>query len=185
MEEFISSHNPNANNSTFIFKFHFEQHIKDQHNVSLTTQPPPPSSQTEGGICKFFLKGTCFRGSSCPYRHGRPEKSVVCKHWLRGLCKKGDLCEFLHEYNLKKMPECWFFSKYGECANPDCFYLHVDPTQRQKECLWYARGFCKHGPNCRNRHVRAVACAMYLTGFCPEGLQCDLAHPKYELPTLQ
>jgi hypothetical protein len=42
---------------------------------------------------------------------------VVCKHWLRGLCKKGDNCEFLHEYNLRKMPECWFYSKYGECNN--------------------------------------------------------------------
>jgi hypothetical protein len=23
-----------------------------------------------------------------------------------GLCKKGDACEFLHEYNIRKMPEC-------------------------------------------------------------------------------
>jgi hypothetical protein len=39
------------------------------------------------------------------YKNGRPA-SVVCKHWLKGLCKKGDACEFLHEYNIRKMPEC-------------------------------------------------------------------------------
>lgn len=47
---------------------------------------------------------------------------------------------------MKKMPECWFYSKYGECCNGDeCMYLHIDPESKQKECPWYARGFCKHG----------------------------------------
>lgn len=50
----------------------------------------------------------------CPFRHISGEKTVVCKHWLRGLCKKGDQCEFLHEYDMTKMPECYFYSKFGE-----------------------------------------------------------------------
>ena len=50
----------------------------------------------------------------CPFRHISGEKTVVCKHWLRGLCKKGDQCEFLHEYDMTKMPECYFYSKVGE-----------------------------------------------------------------------
>jgi cleavage and polyadenylation specificity factor subunit 4 len=37
----------------------------------------------------------------------------VCDNRLRNLCKKGEDCEFLHKYNLKKMPVCFFFSKYG------------------------------------------------------------------------
>ena len=78
--------------------------------------------------------------------------SVVCKHWLRGLCKKGDDCEFLHEYDMAKMPECYFFSKFGRCENRDCQYLHIDPNSKVKECPWYARGFCKHGPNCKSRN---------------------------------
>jgi hypothetical protein len=45
----------------------------------------------------------------------------ICKHWLRGLCKKGDNCEFLHEYDLSKMPECYFYSKFG---NKTLFYLN-------------------------------------------------------------
>lgn len=54
-------------------------------------------------------------GLMCPFRHAHGEKSVVCKHWLRGLCKKGDHCEFLHEYDVTKMPECYFYSKFGAC----------------------------------------------------------------------
>ena len=75
--------------------------------------------ETGDNICRFFLKGHCSKGNNCQFRHVRtdPSKAVVCKHWLRGLCKKGDNCEFLHEYNLRKMPECWFYSKYGECNN--------------------------------------------------------------------
>lgn len=105
---------------------------------------------------------------------------------------------------MKKMPECWFYSKYGECCNGDeCMYLHIDPESKQKECPWYARGFCKHGkwflcklkheklitettlgPNCRHKHVRKMVCQNYLTGFCPEGPNCPNGHPKYELPTM-
>lgn len=25
----------------------------------------------------------------------------------------------MHEYHLRKMPECWFFAKYGFCSNGD------------------------------------------------------------------
>ncbi|KAK9761659.1 RNA-binding component of cleavage and polyadenylation factor [Basidiobolus ranarum] len=82
------------------------------------------------------------------------------------------------------MPECWFYSKFNECSNGDeCIYLHIDPESKIKECPWYARGFCKHGPNCRHKHVRMVACQLYLSGFCPQGPNCPNGHPKYELPT--
>lgn len=151
-------------------KFDFEDYVKEKLGIGLK------SAQT----CKYFLRGMCPDGANCIYKHGKNEKAVVCKHWLRGLCKKGDACEFLHEYNLKKMPECWFFSKYGECSNPECQYLHIDPTSKGKECLWYSRGFCKHGPTCRNRHIRKVICKLYLTGFCPYGPLCEEAHPKHD-----
>jgi len=135
-----------------------------------------------GEICKFFLKGSCTKGNMCPFKHTKGDRAVVCKHWLRGLCKKGDACEFLHEYDLSKMPECYFYSKFGECSNPECLYLHINPEDKVKECAWYARGFCKHGNRCRHKHVKRVACASYLLGFCPDGPHCKFGHPKYELP---
>jgi cleavage and polyadenylation specificity factor subunit 4 len=86
-------------------------------------------------LCPDFVStGSCPKGALCPLRHVQPSPlnfqppppipqnahgRTVCKHWLRGLCKKGTTCEFMHEYHLRKMPECWFFAKYGFCSNGD------------------------------------------------------------------
>ena len=116
-------------------------------------------------ICRLFLTSTgCPLGPlHCPLRHTTPSVqnfqppkqlpthprererlATVCKHWLRGLCKKGDACEFLHEYNLRRMPECWWYAKYGYCsAGDECLYAH--PKERRVECPDYNRGFCKLG----------------------------------------
>ena len=71
---------------------------------------------TESGsaICTFYLSSMCSKGAACPFRHVKGDRTIVCKHWLRGLCKKGDDCEFLHEYDMSKMPECYFYSKFGK-----------------------------------------------------------------------
>lgn len=65
-------------------------------------------------VCQFYPRGTCSKGASCPFRHVRGDRTIVCKHWLRGLCKKGDQCEFLHEYDMTKMPECYFYSRFSK-----------------------------------------------------------------------
>lgn len=152
----------------------FERFVKERLGVDLD------GTASANEICRLFLRGTCPRGAACPQRHSfainpanRSERSVVCKHWLRGLCKKGDLCEYLHQYDLKRMPECWFFTKYGECSNPECLYLHVDPNSKSRQCQWYARGHCRHGAECKNKHVRNTACPQYLSGFCPFGPDCQ------------
>eukprot|EP00467_Chlorarachnion_reptans_P017115 CAMPEP_0114513824 /NCGR_PEP_ID=MMETSP0109-20121206/15802_1 /TAXON_ID=29199 /ORGANISM="Chlorarachnion reptans, Strain CCCM449" /LENGTH=184 /DNA_ID=CAMNT_0001693775 /DNA_START=165 /DNA_END=719 /DNA_ORIENTATION=+ len=106
---------------------------------------------------------------------------MVCKHWLRGLCKKADKCNYLHEYDMSKMQQCTFFLDEGECTNPDCNFLHLRPEDRKKDCPWYDRGFCQHGPKCRNRHRRRAACPDYLAGFCLKGPECPYGHPKYQL----
>lgn len=163
----------------------FEAFLKDELGLTLDI-----SKQRKAGICKYFLRGQCPLGNQCQYRHYRSEVNVVCKHWLRGLCKKGESCEFLHEYNLRKMPECYFWSQYGECSNPECLYLHIDPKARVRECLNYSRGFCRVGPLCRYRHVRLVICQRYITGFCPFGANCEFSQyfsfsnkysPKFEM----
>jgi cleavage and polyadenylation specificity factor subunit 4 len=46
----------------------------------------------------------------------------------------------------------------------------------------YFRGFCRHGPRCRHKHVKRDPCLNYLLGFCPNGLDCEFGHPKFELP---
>ncbi|KXJ86910.1 hypothetical protein Micbo1qcDRAFT_168001 [Microdochium bolleyi] len=109
--------------------------------------------------------------------------SLVCKHWLRALCKKGEHCEFLHEYNLRKMPECNFFVRNGYCSNGDeCLYLHIDPQSKLPPCPWYERGFCPLGPECSKKHVRRKQiCPYYMAGFCPDGRECkEGAHARWE-----
>ena len=94
----------------------------------------------------------------------RGERTVVCKHWMRHLCKKGDDCEFLHEYEMSKMPVCYFFQRFGECTNKDCQYLHVDAeTLKIRDCAWYDRGFCKHG---RIPSPLSLLCFSLLTEIC-------------------
>ncbi|KAF8464076.1 hypothetical protein BDZ91DRAFT_730685 [Kalaharituber pfeilii] len=138
-------------------------------------------------VCTFFVQGHCPLDNACPDKHTasltfNKAPSLVCKHWLRSLCKKGEQCEFLHEYNLRKMPECNFFVRNGYCSNgEECLYLHIDPESKIPLCPHYEKGFCPLGPNCSKKHVRKQICKYYLCGFCPEGArQCkEGAHPKW------
>jgi cleavage and polyadenylation specificity factor subunit 4 len=141
---------------------------------------------TDDQICRLSLTAAgCPLGPlHCPLRHTSPSPlnfqppkqlpthprererlATVCKHWLRGLCKKGDACEFLHEYNLRRMPECWWFAKYGYCsAGDECLYAH--PKERRVECPDYKRGFCKLG----GLHIPIIFCIHSL------GIQVLTAH---------
>ncbi|XP_076791643.1 putative cleavage and polyadenylation specificity factor subunit 4-like protein [Arvicanthis niloticus] len=114
----------------------------------------------------------------CPFRHEQGEKMVVCKHWLRGLCRRSDYCSFLHQYDVSRMPVCYFHSKFGNCSNKECPFLHLKPVPTLQKCPWYDQGFCKEGPLCKYRHVHQVLCPNYYTGFCPQGPKCQFGHPK-------
>ncbi|XP_047078673.1 zinc finger CCCH domain-containing protein 45-like [Lolium rigidum] len=86
-------------------------------------------------------------------RRGGTVRQTVCRHWLRGLCMKGDSCDFLHQYDLKRMPVCHFFSAFGYCREEDCSYKHIT-EDLPPECSMYNMGFCPNGPFCQHRHVR-------------------------------
>ncbi|KAL0270976.1 UNVERIFIED_CONTAM: hypothetical protein PYX00_008231 [Menopon gallinae] len=161
-------------------KFDIETALEEQYGA--LPLPFPGMDKSIAAVCTFYPKGTCLKGAACPFRHIRGDRTIVCKHWLRGLCKKGDQCEFLHEYDMSKMPECYFYSRFNACHNKECPFLHIDPESKIRDCPWYDRGFCRHGPHCRHRHVRRVLCMNYLAGFCPDGPECKFMHPRFELP---
>jgi len=163
----------------------FDVEVALEHQLGAQPLPFPGMDKTGAAICVYFINGACRLGNQCPFRHVAGEKSVVCKHWLRGLCKKGDQCEFLHEYDLNKMPECYFFSKYNACSNRDCPFRHIDPESKIRDCPWYDRGFCRNGPHCKHRHRRRVLCISYMNGLCPDGPECKFTHPRFELPPLE
>jgi cleavage and polyadenylation specificity factor subunit 4 len=164
-------------------RFDIETALEEQ--IGIQPLPFPGMDKSASAICDFYILNRCTRGQLCPLRHVRGNQMVVCKHWLRGLCKKGDDCEFLHKYDMERMPECYFFIKYGQCSNKECPFLHLNPSDRIKDCPWYDRGFCKHGPHCKNRHVRRVMCVNYMCGFCPDGAKCKSSHPRYEIQMVE
>ena len=163
------------------------EHIVLDIETSLSNQlgaqplPFPGMDKSGAAVCDFYVRSNCSAAAACPFRHIRGDKTIVCKHWLRGLCKKGDQCEFLHEYDMTKMPECYFYSRFNACHNKECPFLHIDPEAKIKDCPWYDRGFCRHGPNCRHRHMRRILCINYLAGFCPSGQSCEKAHPRLDI----
>ncbi|CAD7088470.1 unnamed protein product [Hermetia illucens] len=164
-------------------EFKIERDLNEQFGA--LPLPFPGMDKSTAAVCQFFNArdgSECDKGAACPFRHIRGDRTIVCKHWLRGLCKKGDQCEFLHEYDMTKMPECYFYSRFNACHNKECPFLHIDPESKIKDCPWYDRGFCRHGPHCRHRHVRRVLCNNYLAGFCPDGANCKHMHPRFELP---
>lgn len=163
------------------YTFTFSPFLRTTYGHGLPPNRPP---------CKAYMAGHCPLGAQCPDRHvsqsgssggNTSYNSLVCKHWLRALCKKGESCEFLHEYNLRKMPECNFFVRNGYCSNGDeCLYLHIDPRSKLPPCPHYDRGFCPLGPACSKKHVRRRLCPYYLAGFCPDGRACkEGAHPGW------
>lgn len=169
------------NHSAEPYTFRFSPFLSKAYQVGLPADRP---------VCKAYQTGSCPNGTRCTERHVSDGKSshmpsgglnsLVCKHWLRGLCKKGEHCEFLHEYNLRKMPECNFFMRNGYCSNgEECLYLHVDPMSRLPPCPHYDMGFCPLGPICSKKHVRRKLCLFYVAGFCPDGPDCKQGHPKW------
>uniref|UniRef100_A0A3Q3VWE8 Cleavage and polyadenylation specificity factor subunit 4 n=1 Tax=Mola mola TaxID=94237 RepID=A0A3Q3VWE8_MOLML len=124
----------------------FDLEIAVHQQLGAQPLPFPGMDKSGSAVCEFFMRAACLKGGMCPFRHISGEKTVVCKHWLRGLCKKGDQCEFLHEYDMTKMPECYFYSKFG----PDCRHRHT----RRVICVNYLVGFCPEGKSCKFMHPR-------------------------------
>jgi cleavage and polyadenylation specificity factor subunit 4 len=163
------------------YTFKFSEFLRREYRFGLSPDRP---------VCKAYLQGHCPNGNRCPNKHNvsssynkyvnlvvkhtPPLKltrlSLVCKHWLRGLCKKGETCEFLHEYNLRRMPECSNYARTQTCSNGDnCLHPHIDPKAKRPSCPDYDRGFCPLGPYCALKHnKKEELCRFYLCGFCPE-----------------
>ncbi|KAI9219623.1 hypothetical protein BC828DRAFT_385683 [Blastocladiella britannica] len=152
--------------STEDIALEFDDFVKRDLKIALNYGPGEK-------VCRTWLRNNfCPLGVRCPNKHPRTTGGVVCKHWLRALCQKGDACEYLHEYNMRKMPECRFYKEKGTCPNAECEFRHIDAHSKIRECAWFARGFCKHGSHCLRKHVKKSACLLYLAGFCPYGKTC-------------
>ncbi|KAI4333149.1 hypothetical protein L6164_017990 [Bauhinia variegata] len=49
------------------------------------------------GNCKFFVRGSCWKGEQCEYSHARKDPAVdVCTFYQKGLCAYGSRCRYKH-----------------------------------------------------------------------------------------
>ncbi|CAL9101918.1 unnamed protein product [Musa acuminata var. zebrina] len=57
------------------------------------------SQVTESALCKFFIIGTCNKGTQCCFSHSPQARRPPCRffHTFQG-CRNGDSCFFLHDY---------------------------------------------------------------------------------------
>ena len=105
-------------------------------------------------ICKFYLRGTCTRGSSCPFLHqqsgnnqllSRPPTSrsqSVCKFFLNGNCKRGSSCVFRHELNDDDTISVVTMGSG----------VPIQYSNSQRVCKYFANGYCSRGNSCNFLH---------------------------------
>jgi len=119
--------------------------------------------------------------ANLPQNKRKSFHQTVCKDWIKTHCVDGDHCEYLHQCDIDKMPECFFWHKFGECSSKfECIFRHGMTELVDTPCKFYVRGFCKHGDKCKRKHVaKGTVCLNYLAGFCPDGPNCVLPHPKW------
>ncbi|KAI4323391.1 hypothetical protein L6164_023003 [Bauhinia variegata] len=64
---------------------------------------------SERGNCKFFARGSCWKGEQCEYSHARKDPLVdVCRFYQKGLCAYGSRCRYKH---IKASQEAHQFSE--------------------------------------------------------------------------
>lgn len=61
--------------------------------------------------CAFFARGSCTKGSSCPFSHDEDDVTASnaqllkpCVFFFKGKCSKGDACMFSHETPVRGTP---------------------------------------------------------------------------------
>ncbi|KAF2101980.1 hypothetical protein NA57DRAFT_53921 [Rhizodiscina lignyota] len=57
-----------------------------------TARSPPSAKNTSHVPCKFFRKGECQAGHSCPFSHSLEPALQPCKYFQKGNCKFGMKC---------------------------------------------------------------------------------------------
>ncbi|XP_039160559.1 DExH-box ATP-dependent RNA helicase DExH8-like [Eucalyptus grandis] len=72
--------------------------------LTAVVKEPESSSESRfsvnkwGKLCRYFLEGSCNRGSNCSFSHSFQAKKPTCKFFtsLKG-CRNGDSCSFSHD----------------------------------------------------------------------------------------
>ncbi|CAD6197155.1 unnamed protein product [Caenorhabditis auriculariae] len=56
-----------------------------------------PGSSSTPKVCRYYVSGSCARGSDCRYSHDRSQRDeTVCRFYLSGNCTFGTACRYTH-----------------------------------------------------------------------------------------
>jgi len=58
-------------------------------------EPAATAAPVQWNVCKYFMKGNCFRGVDCMFSHTEVVRPL-CRFHSSGRCHKGSDCEFRH-----------------------------------------------------------------------------------------
>ena len=130
--------------------------------------------------CRFFKSGTCKYGERCRFRHDEtgeeaslhesnfqqarnrglnqpnqaplsdttePATQVSCRFFNLGGCRSGDSCSFRHDVKDKEEISCQAIETLATVPLAD----NSGPLAQVK-CVYYIRGTCKNGDQCRFQH---------------------------------
>ncbi|KAD3068668.1 hypothetical protein R6Q59_017306 [Mikania micrantha] len=78
----------------------------------------------EAPLCRYFINGTCNKGSQCQFSHSLEAKQPVCKFFLslQG-CRNGNSCFFSHSSDQLSLPSTEHESCAADDAPPDASLL--------------------------------------------------------------
>mmetsp|Transcript_30141 Transcript_30141/g.69349 ORF Transcript_30141/g.69349 Transcript_30141/m.69349 type:complete len:684 (+) Transcript_30141:210-2261(+) len=109
-------------------------------------------------------------GALVRHKHSKQlTKTVMCRFFLQGTCGKGSRCAYAHTSDeMRDKPDlsftsmCRTFLQIGSCPDPDCTFAHSEAQLRTtagffktKRCRFAASGRCRHGNTCRFAHSAA------------------------------
>jgi hypothetical protein len=112
-----------AENKIHLMQHKKSQHGRNNHNSRSTYQNDQNYQQrrnhnndkqlNETQVCRFWMKGNCFRGENCRFAHQMIEAPVMCR--------EGDYCLFCLRCKFAHADLC----PYQEnCSWPDCPFMH-------------------------------------------------------------
>lgn len=86
-------------------------------------------------LCRFFVRGKCFKGNGCSHAHSRDElhqrpnlaKTSLCRHWSAAkFCEKGSECSYAHGLSELRMR-----SENSDMSDQTSFSECIDGTSTE------------------------------------------------------
>jgi len=130
-------------------------------------------------------------GALVRHKHSKQlTKTVMCRFFLQGTCGKGSRCAYAHSADeIRDKPDltftsmCRTFLQIGSCPDPHCTFAHSEAQLRTtagffktKRCRFAASGRCRHGSACRFAHSAAE---LQMAQKCELGEEAGEENPAF------